>query len=165
MSFSFRLLRAVRRRNSCWTMFNDHYSWTATRNADIVWVCMSAINRLFHKTPDNNRRLVQLFLIFVWVVGVRLCIILHFLQSDIIFSTIKAGSEKALNRSCSKKTYCVDDQEKRHIVKIIYVNGTQEFLCDAMFECDIMSGILCLKRNARDCIIMLLVYKCSKKRT
>ena len=126
---------------------------------------MSAINRLFHKTPDNNRRLVQLFLIFVWIVGVRLCIILHFLQSDIIFSTIKACSEKALNRSCSKKTYCVDDQEKRHIVKIIYVNGTQVFLCDAMFECDIMSGILCLKRNARDCIIMLLVYKCSKKRT
>lgn len=106
---------------------------------------MSAINRLFHKTPDNNRRLVQLFLIFVWIVGVRLCIILHFLQSDIIFSTIKAWSEKALNRSCSKKTYCVADREKRHIVKIIYVNRTQVFLCDAMFECDIISGILCLK--------------------
>ena len=132
MSFSFRLLRAVRRHKSCWTMFNDHYSWTATRNADIVWVCMSAINRLFHKTPDNNRRLVQLFLIFLWIVGVRLCIILHFLQSDIIFGTIKACSEKALNRSCSKKTYCVTDRGKRHIVKIIYVNGTQVFLCDAM---------------------------------
>ena len=61
---------------------------------------MSAINRLFHKTPDNNRRLVQLFSIFLWIVGVRLCIILHFLQSDIIFGTIKACSEKALNRSC-----------------------------------------------------------------
>ena len=132
MSFSFRLLRAVRRHKSCWTMFNDHYSWTATRNADIVWVCMSAINRLFHKTPDNNRRLVQLFLIFLWIVGVRLCITLHFLQSDIIFGTIKACSEKALNRSCSKKTYCVADRGKRHIVKIIYVNGTQVFLCDAM---------------------------------
>ena len=72
---------------------------------------MLAINRLFHKTPDNNRRLVQLFLIFLWIVGVRLCIILHFLQSDIIFGTIKACSEKALNRSCSKKTYCVADRE------------------------------------------------------
>ena len=57
----------------------------------------------------------------------------------------RACSETALNRSCSKKTYCVADREKRHIVKIIYVNGTQVFLCDAMFECDIMSGTLCLK--------------------
>lgn len=143
MSFSFRLLRAVRRHNSCWTMFNDHYSWTATRNADIVWVCMLAINRLFHKTPDNNRRLVQLFLIFLWIVGVRLCIILHFLQSDIIFGTIKACSEKALNRSCSKKTYCVADREKRHIVKIIYVNGTQVFVCDWYNEWDTMFKMKC----------------------
>ena len=164
MTFSFRLLRAVRRNNSCWTMFNDHYSWTATRSADIVWVCTTVINRLFHKTPDNNHHSVNL--IFVWVVGVwLLCIVLYLLKSDIIFSTIKACSETPSYRSCSRKTYCVADREKRHIVKIIYVNRTQVFLCDAMFECDIISGILCLKWNARDCIIMHLAYKCSKKRT
>ena len=163
MSFSFRLLRAVRRHNSCWTMFNDHYSWTATRNADIVWVCMSAINRLFHKTPDNNRRLVQLFSIFLWIVGVRLCIILHFLQSDIIFGTIKACSEKALNRSCSKKHIALLTEKN----VISWRSSTSmELRCFfVMLCCDIMSGILCLKWNARDCIIMLLAYKCSKKRT
>ena len=156
MTFSFRLFRAVWRNNSCWTMFNDHYWWTATRSADIVWVCTTVINRLFHKTPDNNHHSVNL--IFVWVVGVwLLCIVLYLLKSDIIFSTIKACSETALNRSCSRTTYFAD-REKRHIVKIIYVNGTQSCIslwcwgCDAVFEGDIMSGILCLKWNARDCI-------------
>ena len=167
MTFSFGLFRAVRRNNSCWTMFNDHYSWTATRSADIVWVCTTVINRLFHKTPDNNHHSVNL--IFVWVVGVwLLCIVLYLLKSDIIFSTIKACSETPLYRSCSRKTYCVADREKRHIVKIIYVNGTQSCIslwrwgCDAMFEGDIMSGMLCLKWNARDCICF---WFAPKKRT